>query len=980
MALTVAELLATITLEVSGATAGAAEIEQAATGANEQLTALAEAAGAAGEQLNLFAPAVEEGNQQLSLFSASADESYQALQQFSSGAAEAASSAQSLGGAAGNSTGFMQGMLSSVVGAAWALRGGQGLSGAASAAATGLGALGGVTASSALGMLGVAGGAYELVKGLEAAVQSAVAWGEEVRRVQIVTDLSAQSASDLVVAFNFVGLSTNVAIRSLALFERHIQAGTGAITQYFSATELAAMHNQTLAQMLPEISAKFQSLGSETEKTAFLVGVFGTRIGPQMHNLLALTKDDLAALTQEAKNNGLELSQNQVNAAHNAQLAMNNLALSFKAAEVSLGQELMPVFVQFVKFLGEVIAAVSMTAKDIVDMAQAIGHAASAMWDDFTGNFAGAAHQISAAGDAMKSFANDTVSGWHQIERAAIGTSTAVEQTLQAQIDASKALTDEQQKVAGMQRQDAAAAVSRANQIEKAQDALIKQQQEYNKFIQDEPIKVWVDEVDALKNVYDAELKVTDAQTALNTLLAGPTAEASQKAIDAVDNAVANLFDNQQKVIAAQQAVNDILNPPQRTKDQAVENVAKAQVGVEKATAAVTAAESNLAIVRGYGASTAQQITDATIALQEAQFGQTDANNTLADAQTALSKLTTDAIPGSVALTQAQNNLTLAQDAVKDSVNNLTAAEKAQADLSPSSVASQRAIATASFDLASAQAGLYTQVMNATVAVAEATAFQQGGIPATQAYQDETTKLHDAQFNLSQAITTANDAVISQGEAMAKEMLKLQELDAQYQKTVDAANAAKAAINSVSETPTSQAPPGTYDWNNLQLTGQQAALKSKLISEGIDLTMLNPAVLQSQAWIDFLNSPAGLVWAHQQGLHHDGGIQGPAHHSGGLVVRMHGGGLAADEVSRILQLGEFVINKRAVSSVGAATLAAINSTGQIPGGAGARAATATSIPVSIPIYLDSRQIAIAVRQIFISDIQTGRVTSLGFGS
>ncbi|HSW63658.1 MAG TPA: hypothetical protein VLH56_10180 [Dissulfurispiraceae bacterium] len=61
---------------------------------------------------------------------------------------------------------------------------------------------------------------------------------------------------------------------------------------------------------------------------------------------------------------------------------------------------------------------------------------------------------------------------------------------------------------------------------------------------------------------------------------------------------------------------------------------------------------------------------------------------------------------------------------------------------------------------------------------------------------------------------------------------------------------------------------------------------------------------------------------------HRGGL---VMHSGGLVPRFHVGGLSGDERPAVLQTGEFVLQRKAVQSVGADTLGEINKTGKVPG-------------------------------------------------
>jgi hypothetical protein len=162
---------------------------------------------------------------------------------------------------------------------------------------------------------------------------------------------------------------------------------------------------------------------------------------------------------------------------------------------------------------------------------------------------------------------------------------------------------------------------------------------------------------------------------------------------------------------------------------------------------------------------------------------------------------------------------------------------------------------------------------------------------------------------------------------------------------------------------------GSYD-----ATGR--SWQQKLLMIGADAA----AMKTLQDWVNKGGNPEAILAAvRAKGYSPYNGLSLPkGFHRGGMV--MHGGGLMSDEINGILQVGEYVMNKSTVNNVGAATMAAINSTGQLPsrGGGGGGSGGGGSIPVTIPVYLDGRQIAIVVREIFISDRQTGRVSSLGF--
>ena len=74
------------------------------------------------------------------------------------------------------------------------------------------------------------------------------------------------------------------------------------------------------------------------------------------------------------------------------------------------------------------------------------------------------------------------------------------------------------------------------------------------------------------------------------------------------------------------------------------------------------------------------------------------------------------------------------------------------------------------------------------------------------------------------------------------------------------------------------------------------------------------------AWAAAVN-PAGAAIGAKTAM----GV--PTAHNGGQIKRYHSGGMAQNEVPAILEEGEFVVRKEAVSSVGLETLNRINQTG-----------------------------------------------------
>jgi hypothetical protein len=175
------------------------------------------------------------------------------------------------------------------------------------------------------------------------------------------------------------------------------------------------------------------------------------------------------------------------------------------------------------------------------------------------------------------------------------------------------------------------------------------------------------------KDLRDAETQLRDAEEALATLRAGPSAEDRAKAELAVAQAISTTQAAEQRVLDTEQALAALRAPSADTKAKAEEDVSKAVLNEQKATLALSDAKAAQAKLDADSTATDRQKIDAGIALQEAQFGVTDATRAREQAEAALKKLTEDSLAGSKAITAAEAAHT-------DAVNSLAAAQLAQQD------------------------------------------------------------------------------------------------------------------------------------------------------------------------------------------------------------------------------------------------------------------------------------------------------------
>jgi hypothetical protein len=200
----------------------------------------------------------------------------------------------------------------------------------------------------------MAGGAAMLA-GLVAAGAAAVhcadqyeQYVESVAKVSKITGIAVEDVSRLKFAVEATGGNFDTAGQGLAKFTSNVvKAAEGSTQQAAAFARLGITQKQLEAgehNMLPLLEAvaeKFQGLKDKTDRTTEARDLFG-RSGTQFLNFLALGRDGLKQMANEADRLGLIVGQKDVEALHAYQAAMAEMKATQEAVDIEVGRQTLP--------------------------------------------------------------------------------------------------------------------------------------------------------------------------------------------------------------------------------------------------------------------------------------------------------------------------------------------------------------------------------------------------------------------------------------------------------------------------------------------------------------------------------------------------------------------------------------------------------------------------------------------------------------
>jgi hypothetical protein len=189
------------------------------------------------------------------------------------------------------------------------------------------------------------------------AVSTTQDWAAQVRVLQRVTGESATTTSALAGAASLLNLDTSKLNTGFGLLQKNIVNNSANLLKYGITLRNTSGEVLPFSTVLGNVQDVFATLTPGAEQAAFAMNVFG-RSGKELIPILARGRDGLAELEQKARDAGLVMSQDDVDAAKNLSIAQHELADSFKGAAIALGTSFLPVMTTVTDALTQVVQLV----------------------------------------------------------------------------------------------------------------------------------------------------------------------------------------------------------------------------------------------------------------------------------------------------------------------------------------------------------------------------------------------------------------------------------------------------------------------------------------------------------------------------------------------------------------------------------------------------------------------------------------------
>jgi hypothetical protein len=238
---------------------------------------------------------------------------------------------------------------------------------------------------------GTMGGALEAVKGFGAALAGAFALreiGGFIReQIELGSHLNDTAeklgvASDELQRFQYVAKLSGVEADSAAHSLQFLNKAVGlAVTNNSEGVKLfselgisvrdASGHVRGMSELLPDIADKFQGMGSQQERTAYAMKLFG-REGAALVPVLSQGRGAVAALSKQFDDFGGGMSRDFVDQADRAGDAIDGLKLVVTGLKSELALAVIPTITDWVKKFSEVGGAMVKTVRHTEAMKTAV--------------------------------------------------------------------------------------------------------------------------------------------------------------------------------------------------------------------------------------------------------------------------------------------------------------------------------------------------------------------------------------------------------------------------------------------------------------------------------------------------------------------------------------------------------------------------------------------------------------------------------
>jgi TP901 family phage tail tape measure protein len=187
--------------------------------------------------------------------------------------------------------------------------------------------------------------------------------GGEIKNLQRYTGGTAESMSALRETAQMSGVQTDSLAMALGKLSKFMDSNKHASQLLGVEVKDASGHLKNMDAVLPSIMDHFAKMPNGAQKTADVLKVFG-RNGMEILPFLNQGSAGLAKFTEEAKRNGLILSQDSINSLKANVMAQREFHSAIEGVQVSLGQALYPALTKVMEAFTKIIPYI----RELVDI------------------------------------------------------------------------------------------------------------------------------------------------------------------------------------------------------------------------------------------------------------------------------------------------------------------------------------------------------------------------------------------------------------------------------------------------------------------------------------------------------------------------------------------------------------------------------------------------------------------------------------
>ncbi len=268
-------------------------------------------------------------------------------------------------------------------------------------------------------------------KAFKELIGAANEWTGESKKLSTQLGVTTERASVMLVAMRHMGMDTDVVTGAAAKLSKQVFSNGQAFEKLGVQVKDSSGQYRPTMDLMQEVNAKLREIKNPIEQNIAGMQVYGKSWG-EVRGVMRLTKEEIAAAEQKAKDLGLVVGEESVNNSKKYKEAMNDLKIVGTSLEVQFGAAVMPAFVKLggwlssygpaaTKLMGEAINGLSWAMDQTMDVV-------NDLWGMISSGFSGMGEIISSVmGTEAPGSMDIIISIMNVMKTTFIGLKTAVQ-------------------------------------------------------------------------------------------------------------------------------------------------------------------------------------------------------------------------------------------------------------------------------------------------------------------------------------------------------------------------------------------------------------------------------------------------------------------------------------------------------------------------------------------------------------------------